>query len=922
VGGVEVDLFGVLEVRREGRPLALRGDIPRALVGYLALHPGEQVLTDDLVAAVWTSAPDNVLSTLRAHLSRVRTGGLGSTLVGARGGYLLDVPREAVDIVRFQDAVAGGDASSDRADPLARLIDLVAVARQEVLAGLDAFPFVMAARRELARSRRELEEDLGEAALQGGDQSLATAVLADTVARDPLHERPVRLLATALARSARHSDAIETLDAFAERLRSEKGLDASARVVALRASIVRLDPAVVTPAQGTDAVDRVGVPIPLTRFIGRTAELGALRAARHTERLITIVGPAGVGKTRIAVELAREATTALDDEQYMVDLADVSDPDAVLMAVAAVVRASELTLDAIVRRIGGSRVLLVLDNADHVLGALAVVVDALLARTDSLRLLVTSREPLRLAAEHELVLEPLSGRAGDDGWRLFAERALDARGGRAFDEAEERDARMLSAELDGIPLAIELAAARLDVLEVADVRDGIGASTGPGRHDSLRAAIGWSVDLLDAEQRDMLVAVARFSGPFTPEAVAGIDGIPEQRARRVLEDLIGKSLVAVDRSDTGRRRLRVLESTRAYAAGLDAPATIAGWRVRHREWFAGFAWGLAPTLRTFVARDTMAVLDGFRADLAAAMDSATAAGDRRSAVRLAGALAHYWYLRGLLREGRERIDRALALPGARVDAEPVAQLELANLAYQLGDAPAAFAAIAASLESGQAEGDVSVVAVALARAGYGRSLFGDLAAGEQLIARAREMLEAIEPWARSEVEMATGQKLRSEGRLDEALAAVTESHRIASSTGYTWMVTSARYVMAKALVDARRPQDAITVAWNGAEWARRNEDAAAALALVHVVAGACAFVERHEIGARLLGAVDEIGLRYDYSTAAAEGEDADRLRAAIAAGLGPGEFDREYRNGRRLGWDDVTRLIDRLPRTGTRAVAV
>ncbi|MET0734822.1 MAG: hypothetical protein ABWY55_04155, partial [Microbacterium sp.] len=463
---------------------------------------------------------------------------------------------------------------------------------------------------------------------------------------------------------------------------------------------------------------------------------------------------------------------------------------------------------------------------------------------------------------------------------------------------------------------------RLDFLEIADVRGGIGASSGSGRHDSLRSAIGWSVDLLDAEQREMLVAAARFVGPFTPEAAAGIAGIPEEHARAVLDALIGKSLVAVDRSDTGRRRLRVLESTRTYAADLDAPAAAAAWRKRHREWFAALVWERAPSLRTFVARDTMAVLDGFRADLAAAMDSATAAGDRRSAVRLTGGLAHYWYLRGLLREGRERIDRALALAGPLVDAEPITQLELANLAYQLGDAPAAFVAIAAAQESGQALSDPSVVAVALARAGYGRSLFGDVTVGESLIARARELLDAAEPWARSEVEMATGQKLRAQGRFEEALAALTESHRIASSIGYTWMVTSSRYVMAKTLVDAHRSREAITVAWSGAEWARRNEDAAAALALVHIVAGACAYVERHEIGARLLGAVDEIGLRYDYSTAAAEGEEADRLRAAIAAGLAPGEFDREYRNGRRLRWDDVAQLIDRLPRAGARTVAV
>ncbi|MET0862499.1 MAG: BTAD domain-containing putative transcriptional regulator [Microbacterium sp.] len=919
---IEVDLFGVLEARYEGDALTLRGDIPRAVLGRLAYSAGQQVTTDELVAAVWSSVPDNVLSTLRAHVSRLRSAGLGAALVGSRGGYLLDVPRSAVDLTRFVDAVASDSGAEGRAQRLARLIELVTLASQELLTGLDAFPFVRVLRAELSEQRRILQEDLGETALELGDQSLATAVLTEAVLRHPLHERPVRLLATSLARSARHSDAIETLDTFAERLLADNGLDASTRVAALRASIVRLDPAVVSPIRTGDTVQRVGVPIPLTRFIGRAADLSRLRAARHRERLITIVGPAGVGKTRTAVEMAREATTALDDEQYMVDLADVTDPDAVVGAIAAAVRATDLTTDAIVRRIGGVRALLILDNADHVIGALAVAVDALLARTDALRILVTSREPLRLADEHEVVLRPMSGDAADDGWRLFAERAVDARGGRGFDESEQDAARMLSAELDGIPLALELAAARLDILEIDEVRSGIGAGAGAGRHDSLRGAIGWSVALLDDEQRAMLVAVSRFAGPFTPEAVAGIAGIDEIRTREVLDALVGKSLVAVDRSGTGRRRLRVLESTKEFAAELDDSATLDAWRDRHREWFAQFVWERGPTLRTFSARDTMAVFDGFRADLATAMDSAVASGDRHAAMRLAGGLAHYSYLRGLLREGRERIDRALAIEGRLSEAEPVAALELANLAYQLGDAPAGFVAVAHAEQTGRQLGDDSVVAVALARAGFGRSMFGDLATGDALIGQARALLETAEPWARSEVEMATGQKLRAEGRFDEALAALTESNRIAASTGYTWMVTSARYILAKVLVDARRPKEAIRVAANAAEWARQNEDSAAALALVHAVAGACAYVERHEVGARLLGAVDEIGLRYDYSTAAAEGDEADRLRRTIAAGLPPGEFDREYRNGRRLGWDDVAQLIERLPQSGTRAVTV
>jgi hypothetical protein len=129
------------------------------------------------------------------------------------------------------------------------------------------------------------------------------------------------------------------------------------------------------------------------------------------------------------------------------------------------------------------------------------------------------------------------------------------------------------------------------------------------------------------------------------------------------------------------------------------------------------------------------------------------------------------------------------------------------------------------------------------------------------------------------------------------------------------MITSSQYIMAKSLVDARRPREAIAVARSAIAAARANEDAAGALAVVHVAAGACAFVERHEVGARLMGAVDELGRRYDYDIAAAEGDDARRLREAVAQGLTPGEFEHEYRNGRRLGWDEVSALIERLPQT-------
>jgi predicted ATPase/DNA-binding SARP family transcriptional activator len=911
---IEIDLLGGLLLRIDGRETPVRGAHPRALLARLSMSAGEIVPLDDLIEDIWSNPPDQVLSTLRAHVSRLRTTTLGGLLVGDRRGYVLDIAPHTVDLVaaRERRTMLAAMPAERR---LPGLLEIDGVLGREALPGLERHPFVPRLRSALEDERRTLQEDIGELALESGDVGLATAVLAATCVRHPRHERPARLLALALARAGRTSDAIDAIDAFRERLGERSGLRASARMQSLRAAVVRLDPEVVAPASAPSGpVRRVGIAIPLTRFVGREDDLAELQRAALLHRLVTLVGPAGVGKTRLAVEAARRSST--DDEQYMVDLADVEDPNDVVAVIATAVRARTLDLDAVARRLRAGRTLLVIDNADRVLGALSVAVDALLAAAPGVRIVVTSREPLRAAAEHVRVVHPLATGHGGDAWRLFLDRAVDARGGTPFDELEQASAEALCASLEGLPLAIELATARLDVLGVNDVRAGVGAFGGAvGRHTSVRAAIAWSVDLLDDDDRHALIALSRFAGAFTPEAVAGVAGVSAREADALLQRLVDKSLVALDRGPTGRRRFRVLEAMREYLAPLDTDADAALWRQQHRRWFSAFAADLSPSLRSFAVTDALVVLDGFRPDLAAALTGSIAAGDRGDAVRLAGALAHYWYLRGLLVEGRRRLEAALEVPGPVDDArEAGAHLELANLAYQTGDAPAAFAAIARALEHAAAAGDASVQVVALARAGYGRSLFGDREAGSVLLAQAHAALELAEPWARSEFHMANGQLLRSQGRLDAALAAVTEAHRIASSIGYTWMVTSARYVMTKTLLDARRPRDAIAVARSAIATARASEDAAGALALLHAVAGACAFVERHEEGARLLGAVDEIGLRYDYSTMIAEGADAVRLRDAIAAGLPPAEFERAYRSGRALGWDEVIPLIDRLPR--------
>ena len=915
---IEIDLFGTLTVRRHGETLRIPGDYPRAILARLAMDAGTVVPTDTLIDAVWAERPESAVSTLRAHISRLRTGVFGGNLVGNRTGYLLDVRRTAIDLCRFRDAQRELTEQGEGAVRLAKLIDLCDVSTAEALTGLDRHPFVGQLRATLAEERRLLEEDLGELSLELEDHALATATLAGTVQRHPLDERPVRLLATALARSARQSDAIATIDAYAQRLRDDRQVEPSTRLDSLRTAIVRLDPSVVDPSTNTrQPVQRVGVPIPLTRLIGRTGELDEIHRLRRTHRLLTLVGPAGVGKTRLAVEIARKATGALDDEQYMVDLADVHDPEEVVVALAVVVRATELNLAAVIRRLRASRILLVFDNADHVLGALAVAIDRLLAETTLLQIIVTSREPLRAPQERELLVRPLAGEGENDAWELFSSRAADARGGRPFEESEVESAMALCRGLEGVPLALELAAARLDVLDVEQVAAGVGAGGAtPTRHGSVHAASAWSIRLLDDVQRSALLDAARFAGPFTLEAMAGIADRDPVHEEGLLRQLVGKSLVAVERGGTGRKRYRVLVSTREYLATLDTAEAAADWQRRHRVWFARYAEQLGPTLRTHAALDSMAVLDGFRADLERALQSALEQGERADAIRITGAQAHYWFMRGLMRDGRRRVETALALHGPDAGpSEAIACLELANLAFQTGDADAAFAAIAAAQHAAQSSGQASVLGVALAREGYGRSLFGAVREGQELMGRAKEQMRDAVPWALSEYEMSRGQLLRALGDTDDALLALTEAHRLATSIGYTWMITSSQYVLAKTLLDARRPREAIGIVRNAVDRALSGQDPAGALALMHVGAGASAYVERHEIGARLLGAIDEIGLRYDYSTAAAEGAEARRLRDTIAAAMTSSDFEREYQAGRRLDWNGATGLLRRLPQT-------
>ncbi|WP_286277308.1 BTAD domain-containing putative transcriptional regulator [Naasia aerilata] len=919
---VELEIFGVLTVRRDGRVLPVPGELPQAILARLALDAGETVEADDLIADVWRAPGDGALSSLRAYLSRLRAAGFEGLLVGTRSGYSLDLPPTAVDLGRFRSGAATLSRLGNTDEAVELAAELLRLSAAEPFAGIDA-PFVDGARARIREERRGVVERHAELRLARGDHATAVVSLTAAVAKFPHDEKPTRLLALALARSGRVSDALEAIDRFSARLAADRGVDrAPTRLLELRQAIVRHDPEVL--GRSARQVSRSSLPHPLTRFVGRREELDAVAAARAEHRLVTLVGPGGVGKTRIAIEAARSSAGPADDEQWFVDLSSVQEPDQVLPLVADTVGAAGHTLDLIVPRIAERRTLLVLDNAEHVIGAVAAVASGLLSR-GAVSLLVTSREPLRLPGEAVVPIAPLNAA---DARAVFSERAADARGGQLAEE-DEGAIDAICAALEGIPLALELTAARLDVLssgELLDaVHEGRGSDergSGVSRHDSVENAVRWSVDLLTPAQRDLLVQLARFAGSFPEEAALGICEFDDDEPERVLARLVDKSLVSVTHGDAGQRRYRLLDSVRRYVAADDEPSPE--WFEQHRLWLAEFAERTGPITRTADARIANAMLDLLRPDLRLALDNSIAAGDRLTAVRIAGSQAHHWFSRGLLLEGVRNIERALAVPGELPPlVEAQALLGLTVLAYQTGDADRAFETISRAFELAMAAGDTAIPAVALARTAYGRSLlFGDADDARNLMAQAAQLAESAPGWIRAEVLMCRGQTLRALGAPEEALQSLDEALELATEVGYAWMMASSGYVAGKVLTDQRRGREAIAELRRASLQAHAAEDYASTLAGFHQIGGACALVERHEEGARLFGAVDRIGVRYGYNPVVAEGEETRQLRERVAAGLTAAEFDRAYAEGAALEFPDLFDLVDTLPQRARREEAV
>ncbi|MEV6780619.1 BTAD domain-containing putative transcriptional regulator [Streptomyces syringium] len=692
--GGRFGVLGPLLVRDgAGQPVRVPEAKVRALLADLLVHEGRPVsadrLIDDLWAADLPAHPANALQNKVSQLRRV----LGrDSVLRQPPGYRLRIDDGDVDADRFQDLVARARATDDPRARAALLTEALGLWRGPAYADFADEEFARTAALRLEEQRLTVLEEQAEARLAAGEHGALVGELTALVARHPLRERLRAAQLRALYRAGRQSEALASYDELRVRLAEELGLDPGPELTALHRSILGQAPDL-SAAPAPTARPRAQLPTPLTPLVGRERAVAEASALLTAGRLVTLTGPGGVGKTRLAIETAARHSDVFPDGVHLVELAgqrgsvtelteviatalDLRDDGASGMPMPAAVTAPADRLAAALR---DRRALLVLDNCEHVVEHVAHLTALLLRAAPGLRVLATSQEPLGLAGETVRAVEPLPAA---EAVRLFAARAAAVAPGFVLDATTTGAVEEICRRLDGLPLALELAATRVRALGVRELADRLddrfrvltGTHRGaPPRQQTLRAVIDWSWELLTAPERIVLRRLAAHTDGCTlraAEAVCAGDGVQTEEVLDLLARLVDRSLVVMTDGPRGPR-YRLLESVAAYGTErLREMADLEPVRARHLHHYTELAERAAPRLRGPEQDHWLAVLDAETANLRTALDTAIRQGPPGSALRLTSALSWYWLLRGRLGEARRSLESALASPSG-ADALPL-----------------------------------------------------------------------------------------------------------------------------------------------------------------------------------------------------------------------------------------------------------
>jgi len=733
----EFRVLGPVEAVRNDQPLRLGGHRQRALLALLLLDPGRPVSSDRLIDELWHGTPPaGAEKTLRVYVSRLRSA-LGEDGIFARPpGYVLELQPERLDAQRFQTLVREGrDARARGAAGLAaeRLRAALALWHGRALADVaDGGVLALEAQR-LDNLRLTCLEERIEAELSLGRHAELVPELERLLAEEPLRERLWRQLVIALYRCERQADALTAYRRARAFLSEELGLDPGDELRALERAVLRHEIAHASPAQ-----ERHNLPARLTSFFGRDKELAELESLLREHRLVTLTGVGGVGKTRLALEEAARQVGTWAGGVWLADLTAHSDPKLVPTAIARMLGVTERpdvsALDGLVDHLRAEELLLVLDNCEHLVEACGELVHTVLRACRHIRVLATSRIALGVPGEVDHVVEPLPTPTDDvpadeveafASVQLFLERGRAVRRDLAAGGAGVTTVARICRELDGLPLAIELAAARARVLSIDEIAARLGdrfrflrswRRLADPRHQTLRAAIDWSYELLSEDERALLGCLSVFVGGFSLAAVAAVclDG-DDARALELIHSLVESSLVVAE-DRRGATRYRLLETIREYAGErLDRSGAAESVRRSHAEHFLELARRTRPDGEDVASRkqEGLAALDTERDNLHAAVQR-TLATKSGLALRLTAELWHYWLVRGYRRQGLLWLEEALAL--AANDASPARAEAVAGaalLARLTGDFARAQTLAQEGIAVGRATGALQPVTTSL-----------------------------------------------------------------------------------------------------------------------------------------------------------------------------------------------------------------
>jgi predicted ATPase/DNA-binding SARP family transcriptional activator len=664
---VEFRILGPVEARSDGGRIDLGRPKQRALLAALLLRSGTAVPRDALVDALWGEEPPaSAVQSLQVYVHGLRKA-LGTERIETRGtSYRIVLQPGELDLERFQALVARAarDLDAGRPDSAAgSLRAALALWQGPALADLAAEPLASAERERLEEERLRALELLGDAELECGHHDAVLGELDALVAEHPYRESFRRQQVLALYRAGRQKEALEAYGAARATL-DELGIEPSAELRELELAILRQDPGLAGPERPEEL--ETHLPRAPTALVGRQLEIAAVAALlRDQTRLVTLTGPGGTGKTRLALAVAEELSAELPAR--FVDLSPLRDPGLLPATVE-----HELDIQdgerpaaaAIAERLGERRLLLILDNFEQLLEGAPFVAE-LLAAAPTVSVLATSRASLRLSAEHEYPVPPLPQREAVE---LFAARARAVDPGFALTEERSGSVAEICRRLDGLPLALELAAARSKLLPpeamVGRLERSLelltaGARDLPARQQTLQATLDWSYELLEPAARELLARLAVFRGGCTIEAAEAV--VPGPDVLGLMESLVDESLLR--RVDGGSGpRFAMLETIREYAtARLEASGAEEDAQRRHAAYFLRLAETAAGDLAVGTVDDeTLAELDAEHDNLRAALAWAATAGEIEGEVRMAVALRQYWLVRGELTEARRAFEGAIA----------------------------------------------------------------------------------------------------------------------------------------------------------------------------------------------------------------------------------------------------------------------